>query len=260
MSRGEWDLMEVRRSMRVLTSTMSLMADVTAARCGSMNYGERGWIYVLGLAQEEAQEASKLYAEAGLLPPNGDQDQELESAVNNIFSAKADIRQAERSILPLWSCRRARAQEILRSGERESLERALGLDPAFERHYEEWRASPDVEPGDGFRARLEREGGWKEVEDLYYRVLRAAYDQRRDTHDRLATRVGCATAEGWEAATYDRAATMVGGWRCPWRARRYLSRDGCARRRAGCERSLRQNACRHVGILSAAVRKPRGPK
>ncbi|MDP9437356.1 MAG: hypothetical protein M3P49_01185 [Actinomycetota bacterium] len=209
MNQGEQDFTEVRRRMRGLALTMRLVADVAAARCGCMSYGERGWLDVLALAEEEAQEAGKLYTEAGLLPLVGDEDEEPEGLLDHPFAAKADMRRAERSILPLWSCRRARAQEIIRSGERERLERALGVDPAFERRYEEWRASPNAEPGDEFRARLEREGEWEEVEERYYRVLHAAYERRREEHDRLAARVGCAMAEGWETAVHERAATMV---------------------------------------------------
>ncbi len=209
MNQGKQDFTEVRRRMRGLASTMRLVADVAAARCGCMSYGERGWLDVLALAEEEAQEAGKLYTEAGLLPLVGDEDEEPEGLLDHPFAAKADMRRAERSISPLWSCRRARAQEIIRSGERERLERALGVDPAFERRYEEWRANPDAKPGDGFRACLEREVGWEEVESRYYRVLRAAYERCREEHDRLAARLGCAMAEGWEAATYERAAMMV---------------------------------------------------
>ncbi|MDP9438557.1 MAG: hypothetical protein M3P49_07415 [Actinomycetota bacterium] len=201
--------MEMRRRMRVLASTIEFVADAAAARCGSMSYGERGWLDVLRLTEEEAEEARKLYAEAGLLPPVSDEDEEPEGPLDHLFAANAGIRRAERSISPFWSRRRARAQEIIRSGERESLERALGLDPAFERRYEEWRANPDAKPGDGFRACLEREVGWEEVESRYYRVLRAAYERCREEHDRLAARLGCAMAEGWEAATYERAAMMV---------------------------------------------------
>ncbi len=198
-----------QRRTRVLTSAMETMADATAAREASMLYGEAGWLGVLDAAGREAETARRVLVEAGVLLSPVTEGEEAEGPLGHIFTAQADMRRSILTLSPLWDQRRERAVTFIRSGERAGLERALGLDPAWERAYEEWRAAPSVEPADAFRSRLQREGGWEAVEGRYYRVLQAAYERRREEHDRLAARAGCAVAEGWEAATYERAATMV---------------------------------------------------
>lgn len=209
MNRGRQGGRQIRRRMRVLTFAMETMADAAAAREGSMLYGETGWLSVLDAARREAEAARKIFVEAGMLPSAGNMDEEPQRPLSHVFTAQADMRRSFLSLSPFWDRRRERAVEFIRSGERAGLERALGLDPAWERAYEEQRAGPDAELGGRFRSCLQREGGREAVEGRYYRMLRVAYDRRREEYDRLAARVGCAMAVEWNAATHERAATMI---------------------------------------------------